>query len=157
MENEKFKLKDEYNNLKYKLPKFEDIDFEFELSTANIKEKEFLLRAIRRRMNDKVIFYCRIIENLLYPNANNLIGMIEVKSFNEEEKKKINDFYKKLMEFERESLSLDVNPDEKKDSEFINNLFRLWKKFKEEMIQVTKKMKESWHLEEKEQKDNYFG
>jgi hypothetical protein len=83
--------------------------------------------------------------------------MIEVKSFNEEEKKKINDFYKKLMEFERESLSLDVNPDEKKDSEFINNLFRLWKKFKEEMIQVTKKMKESWHLEEKEQKDNYFG
>ena len=157
MEDKKFDLKEEYNKLKYKIPKFEELDYEFELSSANIKDKNFLIRSIRRRLNDKVIFYCRIIEGLLYPNANNLIGMLEVKSFNEDEKEKMSKIYKKLMEFERQSLSLDVEPDEKKEVEFINNLFKEWKKFKDEMIKITKKMKESWHLEEKEEKDNYFG
>jgi len=157
MEDKKFDLKEEYDKLKYKIPKFEDFDYEFELSSANIKDKNFLIRSIRRRLNDKVIFYCRIIEGLIYPNANNLIGMVEVKSFSEDEKEKMSKIYKKLMEFERQSLSLDVEPDEKKEVEFINNLFKEWKKFKDEMIKITKKMKESWHLEEKEEKDNYFG
>ena len=157
MEDKKFDLKEEYDKLKYKIPKFEDLDYEFELSSANIKDKNFLIRSIRRRLNDKVIFYCRIIEGLIYPNANNLIGMVEVKSFSEDEKEKMSKIYKKLMEFERQSLSLDVEPDEKKEVEFINNLFKEWKKFKDEMIKITKKMKESWHLEEKEEKDNYFG
>ncbi|MEK6907005.1 MAG: hypothetical protein AABW45_00595 [Nanoarchaeota archaeon] len=157
MKDEKFNLKEEYNKLKHKIPRFEDLDNEFELSTANIKDKSFLLRNIRRRLNDKIIFYCRIIEGLLYPNSNSITGMMEINSFNEKEKEKMANIYKKLMEFERESLSLDVNPDEKNDVEFINNLFKEWKKFKEEMIKVTKKMKESWHLEEKEEKDNYFG
>ncbi|MEK6841226.1 MAG: hypothetical protein AABX45_01375 [Nanoarchaeota archaeon] len=157
MEDKKFDLKEEYDKLKYKIPKFEDLDYEFELSSASIKDKNFLIRSIRRRLNDKVIFYCRIIEGLIYPNANNLIGMVEVKSFSEDEKEKMSKIYKKLMEFERQSLSLDVEPDEKKEVEFINNLFKEWKKFKDEMIKITKKMKESWHLEEKEEKDNYFG
>jgi hypothetical protein len=61
------------------------------------------------------------------------------------------------MEYERLSLSLDVNSDDKKEADYINNLFKEWKKFKEEMINITKKMTESWHLEEKEEKDNYFG
>ena len=157
MEDKKCDLKLEYNNLRYKLPKFENLDYEFELSTTNIKDKNFLLRNVRRRLNDKVIFYCKIIEGLLYPNSNNIIGMLEVKSFNEEEKEKMSKIYKKLMEFERQSLLLDVEPDEKKEAEFINNLFKEWKNFKEEMIKITKRMKDSWHLEEKEEKDNYFG
>ena len=131
MKDEKFNLKEEYNKLKHKIPRFEDLDNEFELSTANIKDKSFLLRNIRRRLNDKIIFYCRIIEGLLYPNSNSITGMMEINSFNEKEKEKMANIYKKLMEFERESLSLDVNPDEKNDVEFINNLFKEWKKFKE--------------------------
>lgn len=157
MKDDKFDLKEEYGKLKHKLPKFEDLDYEFELSGANIKDKNFIIRNLRRRINDKIIFYCRIIEGLLYPNANNLIGMLEVKSFDDKEKERMSKIYKKLMEFERESLSLDVNPDEKKEVDFINNLFKEWRKFKEEMIKITRKMKESWHLEEKEEKDNYFG
>ena len=157
MAENKFNLKEEYSKLDYKLPKFEDLDDEFEISIASIKNKNFLVRNLRRRLNDKVIFYCKIIEGLIYPNSNNIIGMLEIKSFDEEEKGKMSTMYKKLMEFERESLNLDVNPDEKKDVEFINSLFKEWKKFKEEMIRITKKMKESWHLEEKEEKDNYFG
>lgn len=157
MKEEDFNLKVEYNKLGHKLPTFEEIDREFELSNANIKNKSFLIRNIRRRINDKVIFYCKIIEGLIYSNANNITSIFEIKSFNEKEKEKISKLYKRLMEFERESLILDVNPNEKKDSEFINNLFKEWKTFKQEMAEITKKMKDSWHLEEKEKKDNYFG
>ncbi|MDI6731602.1 MAG: 3-dehydroquinate synthase family protein, partial [Candidatus Margulisbacteria bacterium] len=72
---------------------------------------------------------------------------IKIKAWvvSEDEKEKMSKIYKKLMEFERQSLSLDVEPDEKKEVEFINNLFKEWKKFKDEMIKITKKMKESWH------------
>ena len=157
MKEDKFNIKEEYNNLKHKLPKFEDLDEEFEISIANIKEKAFLSRSIRRRLNDKVIFYCRIIEGLIYPNPNNMIGMFEIKSFSEDEKQILNDYYKKLMKYERESLSLDVNPDEKKDAEYINNLFKEWQYFKKYLIAVTDKMKSSWQTEDKPFRDNYFG
>ena len=157
MKEDKFNIKEEYNNLKHKLPKFEDLDEEFEISIANIKEKAFLSRSIRRRLNDKVIFYCRIIEGLIYPNPNNMIGMFEIKSFSEDEKQILNDYYKKLMKYERESLSLDVNPDGKKDAEYINNLFKEWQYFKKYLIAVTDKMKSSWQTEDKPFRDNYFG
>jgi len=157
MKEDKFDIKQEYNNLKHKLPKFEDLDNEFELSISNIKEKAFLLRNIRRRVNDKVIFYCRIIEGLIYPNPNNMIGMFEIKSFSEDEKQKLNDYYKILMKYERESLSLDVNSDEKKDAEYVNNLFKEWPPLKKYLIAVTDKMKSSWLTEDKPFRDNYFG
>ena len=157
MKEEKFDIKQEYNILKHKLPNFNELDREFEISSANIKDKNFLLRNIRRRINDKVIFYCRLIEGLIYPSTNNIINMFELKSFNEQEKENISKFYKKLMQYERESLTLDVNPDEKKDFDYINKLWKDWQYFKKEMLKITEKMKASWEKEDKLVKDSYFG
>ena len=157
MKDEKFDIKEEYTKLKLPLPRFEDLDNEFEISNANIKNKNFLLRNIRRRVNEKVIFYCRIIEGLLYPNSNNIIGMIEIKFFDEEEKNEISKLYKKLMQFERESLAIDVNPDDKKDVEYINTVFKQWRQYKEDLIKITRKMKDSWKMQEETTKDSYFG
>jgi len=157
MKDEKFDIKEEYSKLKLPLPKFEDLDNEFEISNASIKNKNFLLRNIRRRVNEKVIFYCRIIEGLIYPNSNNIIGMIEIKFFDEEEKNEISKLYKKLMQFERESLAIDVNPDDKKDVEYINTVFKQWRQYKEDLIKITRKMKDSWKMQEETTKDSYFG
>ena len=157
MKDEKFDIKEEYSKLKHILPKFEDLDDEFEISNASIKNKNFLLRNIRRRVNEKVIFYCRIIEGLIYPNSNNIVGMLEIKFFDEEEKNNLSKIYKKLMQFERESLSIDVNPDDKKDVEYINTVFKQWRQYKEELIKITKKMKDSWKMQEEITKDSYFG
>jgi len=155
MEKEKINLKEEYKKLKFKLPNFNELNDEFELN--NIKEKDFLLRQIRRRLNEKIIFYCRIIEGLIYPNTGNLIGAHEIKSFNEEEKKEISELHKKLMVFERRSLKLDVNPNEVEDGKYINDVFNSWKNFKEKMIKITEIMQSSWKKEESSKKDNYFG
>ena len=148
-------LKEEYQKIKHKLPKFEEINEDFEIEF--IKEKNFLLRQIRRRMSEKIIFFCRIIEGLVYPTQQHIITATEIKAFSDERKKEIEKIYKELMYFERESLLLDVFPDDKRDAEFINNVFNYWKKIKKEMKEIVTVMKESWKKEYKSEKDNYFG
>ena len=160
MKEEKFDVKSEYSKLKYKLPRFEELDEEFEISNSNVKDlknNKFLIRNIRRRVNDKIIFYCRIIEGLLYPNQSNFISMFELKSFKDNEKEDMDKLYKRLMQYERESLMMDVNPDEKKEVDYINNLWKNWPSFKKDLIKITEKMKSSWQQVEKPIKDNYFG
>tara|TARA_Y100000034_G_scaffold136782_1_gene215731 strand:- start:2221 stop:2682 length:462 start_codon:yes stop_codon:yes gene_type:complete len=148
-------IKEEYGKLKHKLPKFGEINQDFELEF--IKEKPFLLRQIRRRMNEKVIFFCRIIEGLLYPTQQHIINVTEVKNFSEEKKKEVQKIYKGLMQYERQSLLLDVTPSDKKDVEFINDVFNFWKGKKKEMENVVKLMQESWKKEFSSEKNNYFG
>ena len=152
---EKLNIKEEYDKLKYKLPKFNDINNEFELEF--IKEKPFILRQIRRRMNEKVIFFCRIIEGLLYPTQQHIINVTEVKNFSEEKKKEAHKIYKKLMQYERQSLLLDVTPNDKGDVKFINDVFDFWKKIKKDMESIVKLMQESWKKEFSSEKNNYFG
>jgi len=154
-----FDIREAYRRIKHKLPELELLDNEFELAFIDYKAKDekFLLRAVRRKVNEKIIFYCRIIEGVLYPNQANIISMVEGNSFNEDEKKKIHEFYRKLMSYERWSLTLDVCPDDKKDAEFINNVFNSWKEFNKEMGWITEKMKLSWSLLEEKEEKGYWG
>ena len=80
-----------------------------------------------------------------------------IKNFSDEKKKEIEKIYKKLMVYERQSLLLDVYPDDKKDAEFINDVFNFWKKIKKEMEEVVVLMKETWKKEFSQEKNNYFG
>ncbi|MCD4666526.1 hypothetical protein K8R47_01820 [archaeon] len=155
MAEDKFDVKKEYQKLRYKLPNFEDLNNEFELEF--IKEKGFLLRQIRRRLNEKVIFYARIIESLLYPIQNSIINMHEIKFFSKEEKEEIEKIYKKIMAIERESLYLDVNYSDQKDVDFINKIFKEWNELRKNLTKITEKMKDSWNKELKRESNNYFG
>lgn len=155
MEKEDFNVEEAYKKLKHKLPNFKELDSEFEISF--IKDKPFLLRSIRRRLTEKVILCCRIIESLIYPTQSNIITAIESKELSEEQKKKMESIYKKFMIFERESLRLDMNPSDKDDADYINNVFNKWFEFKKEMIKVVEFMKDSWVKEEKLDENNYFG
>ena len=148
-----FDLKEAYGKMKHKLPDFELLISEFEVSFIDYKLKDdrLLLTSIRRKINEKVIFYCRIIEGLLYPHQPNIITMMELNSFNEEEKKKVHELYKKMMYYERESLKLDVMFDEKKNVEFINLVFGLWKEYGREMKWIVERMQKSWAEGEKKE------
>ncbi len=58
MEKEKINIKEEYEKLKHKLPEFNRLNEEFEISRVESEyKKEFLLRDIRRKINDKLIFF----------------------------------------------------------------------------------------------------
>src|SRR3989344_2060268 len=122
-------LKDDYEKLckKYKLPNYEELDNEFELLyITNLQEIKFPLRFIRRRINDKIAWFCNILQNILQPNPGSLVSLEESKFFSDKERTKIINLLKDLMNIERESLILDINFNEEKDVEFINNIFNRW-------------------------------
>ena len=83
--------------------------------------------------------------------------MHEAKSFSEDEKNKIMKFYNKLMTLERESLLFDVEPDDKKEADFINKLWKQWPIIKKETSKLVEKMKGSWKDEDIKIKNHYFG
>ncbi|MBS3133622.1 hypothetical protein J4214_00135 [Candidatus Woesearchaeota archaeon] len=158
MDKAKFNLIEEYDKLKHNLPNFNKLNDEFEVSrNQNDYEKEFLLRDIRRKMNDKVIFFCRIIEGLLFPTHANIISMYETKYFDENTKKVILDLYRQLMIFERESLKLDINSESEKEAKYINDVYNKWIEYKKEMKNMIELMQDAWKKQEKIIPDNYFG
>lgn len=158
--DEKSDIKKEYEILsrKYKLPGFEELDNEFEVSSIEDINKKFLIRIVRRRINDKMTFFNRILESILQPNTGSFVHLHESKFFSDEEKQEILISFRKLMRLERESLGLDINPDAEKDAEFINKVFREFNEMKKRLRKVSSILEEAWSKEEeKVVSESYFG
>ncbi|MBI2671606.1 hypothetical protein HYX16_01600 [Candidatus Woesearchaeota archaeon] len=154
-------LKEDYEKLckKYKLPKYEDLDNEFELLyVTKLEEIKFPLRFIRRRINDKIAWFCNMLQTILQPNPGSLISLEESKFFSDNEREKIINLLKDLMFIERESLVLDIESDEKKDVEFVNKVLGKWNSIKKDIIYFSEVLRKGWKEElKKEEKEHYFG
>ena len=137
----------QYNELrqKRKLPEFKDMDFEFEIS--DLEETNFLIRAIIRRIAEKLDFYSTMLEEILQPDTSNLYAMHEIKYFDDDEKKQMYELYTKLMNFNRQSIEVSLSHNEKDESEFISIVLGQWKNLKNELLKFVKKMKDSWKKE----------
>ena len=155
----KDEIEKRYNELrkKHKLPEFKEIDNEFEIS--DLEETDFLLRAIIRRMEEKLDFYSTMLEELLQPDTSNLYAMHETRYFDDDEKKQMYELYTKLMNFNRQSIEVSLEHNKKEESDFINNLFNEWKELKQELLGFVKKMKASWKTKETDIKEDlgYLG
>lgn len=153
---EKINLKEEYQKFtKYNLPSYEEINKEFEI--YSIEKPDFLLTNIRRRIHEKLAFFARILEGILYPNPSSLVNIQEAKFFTEEEKNEILNLYKKLVILERNSDKLDIKGDEKDEADFINKIFKEWPAIRDQMLDFIKKIEKEWKKEEKSSEDFYFG
>ncbi len=154
-------LRDEYEKLRktHKLPSYEDLDKEFELLyVTKLEEIKFPLRFIRRRMNDKIAWFCNMLQNIIQPNPGSIIGLEESKFFSNEDKEKMIALLKELMYIERESLFLDIEYEDKKDVEYINNVINKWNKIKKDISHFSEILKNGWKAEiKKESKEQYFG
>ena len=98
MENtERKNIEKEYNHLckKYDLPKFEEIDREFEISS--LESQRFLIKGILRRIAERLDMYAEVIGNLVHPDGSSLTVMHEVKFFSEDEKNEMYAVFKKIM------------------------------------------------------------
>lgn len=140
-------IEKQYNELrkKLKLPEFREIDNEFEIS--DLEETSFLLRAILRRVAEKLDFYATMLEEVLQPDASNMYAMHETRAFDEDEKNKMYDLYSRLMNYNRQTIGLSLAHNEKEDADFINNFLNEWKELKKELLKYVKKMKDSWKTE----------
>ncbi len=152
-------IEKQYSELKkrYNLPEFKEINFELEIS--DLEETSFLLRAIIRRIAEKLDFYSTMIEEVLQPDASNLYAMHEIRYFDENEKKQMYELYIQLMNFNRQSIELSLERNEKHEADFINNFLHDWKSIKNELLKFVKKMRDSWRTEEADIKEDlgYLG
>lgn len=159
MTKQEFDIKQEYGKLcnRFKdLPSFDWLNKEFEIWT--IEKPGMLTRQIRRRLNERLIFLCRILENLIYPSLQNVLSSYESNFFSDDEKKSFMELHRKLMVFERQNMLLDVNCNtEEDDVDFIISLVKEWAGFKSEVSKIIVKMEDSWRKEIKEEGEEYFG
>ena len=127
---------------KFKLPDFKELDFEFEIS--DLEETNFLLRAIVRRIAEKMDFYTTLLEGVIQPDTSNIYSMHETRFFDDDEKKLMYDLYRKLMELNRQTIKLSLELSEKEDVDFINSFLNEWKGIKQKLLQYANKLKDSW-------------
>ena len=148
----------EYSNLskKYKLPKFKDIDAEFEISALD--NEKFLIKNILRGISEKLEFYIEFISNLVHPDGTSISSMYEIRFFTEDEKNGMYMLFKKLMKIDRNIVEMVLKNDEKEQSDFLNKFFTDWQDMKKELLDYIGKMKDSWEKQSTIEEDiGYFG
>ena len=151
-------IEKQYNELrkKLKLPEFKEVDYELEIS--DLEETNFLLRAIIRRVAEKLDFYTTMLEEILQPDTSNLYAIHETRFFDENEKKQMYELYTKLMNLNRQFIEISLNHNENDEISFINNFLEEWNGLKKELLRFVKKMKDSWKTETDIKEDvRYFG
>ena len=143
------KVKKLYESLrkKYKLPGFDELDAEFEISA--IEAESGLLREVRKQISEKVGNVSSLVEEVLQPDTN-LVNLYESRVFDEDEKKRLFELYKRLMVVDRNLVELMIANDEKLDAEFIKSFAAEWKKTKPELLRFIRKLRESWEKETEE-------
>ncbi len=140
-------IEKQYNELrkKYKLPEFKEIDLAFEIS--DLEETNFLLRGIIRRIAERLDFYTTMLEETLQPDTAKLYAMHESRIFEENEKKEMFEFYKKLMILNRHSVEVSLENNGKEEASFINDFMNEWEKIKSELLFYVRRIKDSWKAE----------
>ena len=140
---------------KYRLPGFDELDAEFEISA--IEAESGLLREVRKQISEKVGNVSSLVEEVLQPDTN-LVNLYESRVFDEAEKQRLFELYKRLMVVDRTLVELMIANDEKLDAEFIKSFAAEWKKTKPELLRFVRKLKESWEKEtEKGEAVGYMG
>ncbi|MBW2993029.1 hypothetical protein KY317_00470 [Candidatus Woesearchaeota archaeon] len=150
-------IKESYSKLqkKYKLPKFEEINKEFEINS--IEEGEFLLREIRRKIAEKIELYIKVIDGVLQPEPT-IASLHEIKALSEKEKEKVYELYKKLMIISRANIETSVNESDSKTADYIRETLKQWEDVKHRFLAVIRKLKESWKSEKELKEElNYMG
>ena len=141
---------------KFNLPDYEEVNKELEISS--IETEEFLLREIRKKIVDRVDVVISEISTILQPSAESLTSMQECRFFDDKDKKKMIEIYKKLMMISRQALEAEISHEDQDDANLITEFFKEWKLMREDLLSFMKTVKTCWEKEtEIEEKMEYFG
>ena len=149
-------LKEIYSALekKYSLPSFEELNENFEIDKID-REREHILRAVRKSMMDKIVNFTGFFEMLLNPvNAPRLYAPF-ISSMSAEDKKLIDSVYDKLGDLSLESFELEVDYSEEKEGEMIKKVSKTWNSLKSDLKKIFGHVKKPESLGKKER--GYFG
>ncbi len=138
----------EYQKIKekYKLPSFEYMDNEFEISAIKIPDSGIFIKAILRSLNNKVGLIINYFEPVITPQQT-MHSMIELNGIDENGKKEIYDLYRNLGLIYHE-LCLSELETEEKIAEQINKTAKDWNKLKSKILSCLHILNKAWEKEE---------
>ncbi len=139
-------MEDIYTELKQRhgLPEFSILDKEFDI--GELEDEHFLLRGIRKKIEDKIEDITKIFERLLHPESS-FSSYREANSFSDEEREKMLDVYSRLMFFYRQATELSIEDSDEENAKYVNDFMKEWSGMKKEIMIYIKRLKESWTKE----------
>ncbi|MBS3167042.1 hypothetical protein J4403_02450 [Candidatus Woesearchaeota archaeon] len=155
-------IEEEYKSLKEKysnLPKYKDINDEFEIGALKEERIVLLPRTILRIMLSNVSNYISMIEPAINMTSGSLHTMIEAKHISDENKKEMFKHYKDLSKLIHEGIYAEMG-DEKETINFIIKLWKSWKELKQKQKNYLKEIISAWSAEddfEKQRETGYTG
>lgn len=153
-------VKKRYSELqtKYGLPDFKKLNEDFQIEKVSETETEVLLKEIRKYMFDKFSNYMRFLESLLNPVNASVFTFSVLKTLNADDKKIVEEIYKKLMRLEVDLMEIDIEYVEEKEAKFIKNSSEIWDGIKSDWIKIVECIKTNWDNKvEKGEGKGYFG
>lgn len=150
-------IKKQYEELRktHSLPEFKEMDSYFEISS--IEQTSLRLCDIRKKMTEKIELFSNLLEEVLHPNSD-LCSLYETGFFEDNEKDKLFNLYKRLMLISRESLKLSLENNEAEDADFVKTLFKEWLSMKRDLSAMIEQLKKAWSAEEHHKfKAEYLG
>ena len=138
MEENEINLEERYNELKqkYSLPDFKNLAEDFDIEKIQDKESSFLLREIRRTINEKTSAYLHLFENLINPNSPPIFIFTLIRNISTEDKEIVKQLYKELSKTQIEVMKLDTIYKEESEAKFIKEIFELWQTVKQKTYKL---------------------
>jgi len=150
------KLKKEYGELekKYELPSFKEINENFEIDKLD-KDTDYILRAVRKIMMEKVVNSMGFLEMLINPVNAPRMYLSYVQGMDIEDRKAIDKIYSNLADLSVLSLDLEIDSSEKEEGVLIKKVFKMWVDLKPSFRQILANMKKPKNFVKKNRE--YFG
>lgn len=145
------KTKYEKARKKYSLPKFEDIDKEFEIRL--VEERGFIIKEVRRAILTHIQNISTFFLPVLDPHPQELHSLMEMPAFDKHEKEKVFNLYKKLSHLIHKGVTVSLNS-EKAEADFIKEVWKLWPSLKKEAQKYMKKITAEWANHRKQAKED---
>ena len=160
MEQPDFDLEKAYLELKQKhnLPEFIKLVQDFD-SVEKIQDKEpiFLLREIRRAINEKITAYIQLFETLINPNTPPMFVFSILRNISTKDKDTIKETYKILSKTQIEIMKLDTIYNEQQEAKFITNTFNTWQGLKPKIHKLIENFEANIETDDTTKKRSYFG
>ncbi len=151
-------LKKEYSNLqkKYNLPKFDELDNEFEIRAIEIDKAGILIKAILRMIVNKLTTYVNYLDPITNPNPQSTHSMTELNNTTDAEKDEMFNFFKELSYIYHLALLKELES-EQEIANYINEIWKKWPSIKNKEKKFLDIITKAWLKEQKEPKKGYLG
>lgn len=150
-EEEFLKLKE-----KYELPSFEKLCEDFDIEKLSEKDSMFLLRDIRRTMNEKLTAYVNLLENLINPTAPPIFVFSILRGIDNKDRTLMRDVYKSLAGTQLKVMRLDTQYNEAEEAKFILESFKVWQTMKPKLLKLIEGFKDNFEKDVESKKTSYF-